>query len=144
VHEKEGEWFEGWICSALNWEAQRHGWDPVVARSRILQSLLLVCAVPERHYGERLPPMKLTGWWVMEGIKKYLRAPADTPFERKEGLIVGHRNGHREFLSMRPDWDEAFSLPELAKYEEVHQSGGLTSWAPRHPKPWNDWNMCHP
>jgi len=136
VTAKQGEWFTGKVVRMLRHEAAWHDWRPDVARSRILESLIMVCPEPgwedEEQTGvspqkeKGVVSEKLTSCYVMEGIKQFLQVEGS--LERKDGFVVGHGNGYKELLSFDPNrWrvDNFIHHPELQKYKPIYEPVAL-------------------
>ncbi|KAK5123545.1 hypothetical protein LTR85_002583 [Meristemomyces frigidus] len=97
--EEEGVKIKEAIILKLQQEASSIPWAP--ADPAIESSLIIVCPMPDTpmaivNIGDE--PAKQTGWWIVEGIKEFLRLP-NAWSERKAGFIVDHRNGHSQMLT---------------------------------------------
>jgi hypothetical protein len=135
-----GKFFRIAVREKLEEHATKHDWTHV-SRSNLLKGLIMVCShlFLSDEFADKEPRApgilrylkgEQTGYWVIEGIKDFLKVRSDVPqetlFKKIGGFVVDHckREDVRYLGVTRPDGPpgKEVLVQDMDAYEEVKQT----------------------
>lgn len=115
------------VKARLDAENLRAEWNGPTDRMR--QSLVLVCP-HARQVNSPDTEIKNVGWYVVDAIREWLKAPGPQPDPRYQGFVVEHPGGMVKYFSHNVFEHADVAPPEMAEWrEQLGKGQEVSDWA---------------